>query len=235
MSLTDDLNSMVWDILTTSLIVNQSNSVPEPDDVALKAGAKKLTGTVLYADIAYSSELVEEFQQKTAAKVYKCFLNCCSKLIIANNGVIRSFDGDRVMGIFIGDSKDTNATKTGLQIKYVVNEIIKPKLKTHFQSMQNTGYEIDHGVGIDTSDFLAIRTGLKGSNDIVWIGRAPNFAAKLCSIREDNYNIYISEDVYNKIEKSFKYNKDSDIWECRTFKWIKQNWTIYRTSYHCNI
>lgn len=44
-----------------------------------------------------------------AAEIYKSYLHCASKIIRCENGVITAFDGDRVMGIFIGDLKNTSA------------------------------------------------------------------------------------------------------------------------------
>jgi hypothetical protein len=54
-------------------------------------------------------ELAMQYDWRIAAKVFKCFLTCCSKLIRAGDRKIRSFDGDRVMGIFLGKHKNTLA------------------------------------------------------------------------------------------------------------------------------
>jgi hypothetical protein len=48
------------------------------------------------------------------------------------------------------------------------------------------------------------RTGIRGSNDLVWVGRAANHAAKLSSLREDNFATWITADVYDKMNDSSK-------------------------------
>ena len=35
------------------------------------------------------------------------------------------------MAVYIGDSKNTNAVKTALQINYVVSEVINPAIKKY--------------------------------------------------------------------------------------------------------
>jgi len=41
--------------------------------------------------------------QGVAAEIYKTYLHCAAKIIRSEGGSITSYDGDRIMGIFIGD------------------------------------------------------------------------------------------------------------------------------------
>jgi adenylate cyclase len=197
MSLEDELSKSVSRIIQQSWDVRDGRTVPDTD-VALEGGAVRLDATVLYADLAQSSRLATDFQQRTAAKVIRIFLYCMCRLIATHDGTITSFDGDRVMGIFLGELKNTNAATCALKMNYVVSHIIQPKVKDYFTSLREAGFNISHCVGIDTSVTMAVRAGQRGSNDLVWVGRAPNLAAKLSEIRESPYNSYISEDVFSK-------------------------------------
>lgn len=82
-----------------------------------------------------------------AAKVVRAYLSTMTRLVKANGGVVRSFDGDRVMGIFIGDSKNSSAAKCALQMKYVVTKVLRPKAQDKFSSLSD--FTITHGVGIE--------------------------------------------------------------------------------------
>jgi class 3 adenylate cyclase len=121
MSLADDLKAQVLDILKTKWASRDGLVVPESDSVKLGNDAVKLNAAVLYADLAESTSLVDKFPRWFAAEVYKAFLHCASKIIKARDGVITAFDGDRVMAVFIGDYKHTNAAICGIQIKYAVS------------------------------------------------------------------------------------------------------------------
>ncbi len=84
-------------------------------------------------------------------------------------------------------------------------------------------------VGIDTSNLFVTRTGIRGSNDLVWVGRAANYAAKLCSLRTGNYATWITADAFN-IHDSAKYDKDkNNMWEVTT--WTSYGIKVYRSSY----
>lgn len=233
MGLSEDLSKGVDSILSTKWDVRKGTKVPNTEDVKLAGGGVELEATVLYADLAQSSKLATDFQRRTAAKVIKSFLFCCTKLITVHDGIVTSFDGDRVMGVYVGNTKNTNAGNTALKIKYAVTKIIRPKLQDYFKSMQSSSFKIDHAVGIDTSDVVTVRAGQRGSNDLVWIGRSPNFAAKLSEIREGNYNSFASSYVYNRFNKSVKKSsgEGKSMWEKYTYKWIGETWTIYRSSW----
>lgn len=233
MSLLDDLNIKVSEILSKTWNTRDGTVVPTTTSVALAGGAVNVDVAVLYADLAESSILADDFYRTTAAKIIRAFLYCMCRLITEHNGVITSFDGDRVMGIFMGNSKNTNATTCALKMKYVVSEIIKPKVSNFFASVEKNAFDISHG--IDTGKILAVKAGQRDSNDLVWVGRPAFLAAKLSSIREDVYNTFISEDVFNVLDKSAKMggpNNDQLMWEKRSYNYKNEQITVYRSSWH---
>lgn len=232
MGMQADLAGEVAAIFRVQWTQRDGNVVPEPDDIRLGNDGVKLDAVCLYADMAQSTNLVNQQTAQFAAEAYKTFLHCASKLIKSEGGVITSFDGDRVMGIFIGDTKNTVAARCGLKINYAVGQIINPALKAQYP---NTNYVMAHAVGIDRSDIFAARTGVRGSNDIVWVGRAANYAAKLCDLRDGNYTTWITEAVYNAMLDDVKYggNPRQNMWEKRL--WTPMNNAgIYRSSWWWN-
>lgn len=233
MGLKDDLSSDVSKIIQQGWNIRDGRVVPETE-VALEGGAVRLDATVLYADLAQSSKLATEFQQKTAAKVVRIFLRCMCRLITAHDATITSFDGDRVMGIFLGDLKNSNAATCALKMNYAAKYIIQPKVKEYFKSLREAGFDISHCVGVDTSTVMAVRAGQRGSNDLVWVGRAPNLAAKLSEIRNSPYHSYISGEVFSRLNESAKFSGGEDkklMWEERTFDYLGETIRIYRSNW----
>lgn len=228
MAIADDMRKEVKEILQTEWSRREGRVVPEPEDVKLGNDAVCLDGTVLYADLAESTHLVNEYEDSFAAEVYKSYLVCACRLIRHNGGVITAFDGDRVMAVFIGDSKNTSAACCALNINHTVIKIINPAIEEEYPKL---GFKLKQAVGIDTSKLFVARTGIRGSNDLVWVGRAANYAAKLCSLREKYYFSFITEDVYKVMNDSVKYGgeKKECMWEQTT--WGEYGITIYRSSW----
>jgi class 3 adenylate cyclase len=225
-ALSDDLDKEVKTILATSWQERDGQKVPEADDVLLGNDAVKLRATVLYADLAESTNLVDNHEASFAAEVYKSYLHCASKIIRAKGGVITAFDGDRVMAVFLGKSKNTSAAGCALKINHAVVKIINPAIKAEFPKTQ---YTLKHSVGVDTSDLFVARTGIRGSNDLVWVGRAANYAAKLCSLRVGNYASYVTVDVFNMMNESAKSSSGKPMWEAT--KWVEKGITVYRSNW----
>ena len=86
-----------------------------------------------------------------------------------------------------------------------------------------------HKIGIDTSQLRAARIGVRGDNDIVWIGRAANHAAKLTTIPV-NPSIWITKAVYNAIAPEVKFLNGINMWEKRAWTQM-DNVEVYCTTY----
>jgi class 3 adenylate cyclase len=207
--------------------IRDGKVVPDTDDIALGNQAVKLDATVLYADMADSTGLVDHYKHEFAAEIYKAYLIGACRVISDLDGTITAFDGDRVMAVFIGDRKNTNAAKCALTLNALVNEV-NSLLKS---SYPNTAFKLRHTVGVDTSDILVVRTGIRNANDLVWVGRAANYAAKLSAIGEEGYPTYITEGVYTRLSDEAKYGGQprTNMWEKRT--WAAKGIVVYRSSW----
>ncbi len=118
MAFTDDLTAEIMKILKEQWTSRDGTKVPDTPELKLANDAVKLTGTVLYADLADSTGLVILQQPAFVAEVYKCYLNCACRIIRERGGEITAFDGDRVMAVFLGSGMATNACRAALAINH---------------------------------------------------------------------------------------------------------------------
>ncbi len=231
MAFEDDLVDEINEILAEPWSVRDGTVVPANESVALAGGAVKIDATMLYADLVDSTKIAM-YDRRVAARVFKCFLDCSSRIIRARGGDIRSFDGDRVMGVFVSSTKNTSAAKAALNINYAFLKIIKPKLEARYEVFRDGTYTLAHCVGVDTSEVLVVRSGIRNNNDLVWVGKAPNVAAKLSSIRSSPYNSWISADVYDSMNDEAKTSNGQSMWEERiNVSAIPGNGRAYRSSW----
>jgi class 3 adenylate cyclase len=228
MGLKEELREAVAKIIRERWTERTGEVVPEPEDLKLGNDAVNLDATILYADMAYSTRLVDKETRTRAAEVYKTYMVCAAQIIKNMEATITAYDGDRVMGVFVGGSKNTNAAKTALKINWALREIVNPANKKVYG---DSGYELGHVIGIDTSSILACRIGVRNDNDIVWVGRAANYAAKLSGLSSD-YPIFITGAVFDKLDRSAKYggNPERLMWEEREWTDINKM-RIYRSNW----
>ncbi|WP_457143258.1 adenylate/guanylate cyclase domain-containing protein [Mycobacterium sp. URHB0021] len=204
MSLESDLEECVAETHRAQWVRRDGTKVPDEEDLALSNDAVEIDATVLYADLAQSTKMVETKKDWFAAEIYKNYLYCAARIIRSNGGVITAYDGDRIMAVFIGDAKNTKAAKVGLKINYAVINVLQPAIQSQYPE---ENFQLRQRVGVATSGLFVARTGIRGSNDLVWVGNAANHAAKMAALPTD-YTTYISGDVYDKLNESSIYGGD---------------------------
>jgi class 3 adenylate cyclase len=229
MGLKEDLTSEVGSIFRSQWNEEVTTSVPDPKDLLLNSNhSKKLeTAAVLYADIDGSTSMVDQYTWGFSAEVYKAYLRCASQIIKAEGGVITAYDGDRVMGIFMGNRPRTDAVRASLKINWAVDQIIRPAYTGVYPKL-SSNFVLKHVIGIDVSEIHAARIGVHGDNDIVWVGGAANHAAKLCT--QSAQPIWITKPVFDGMDKTVRYAQNgvgADMWS--PYTWNSKS--IFGTSY----
>lgn len=216
MALKEELDADVGKIFREVWSEREGQIVPFPEGIKLGNDAVKLEATVLYADMADSTQLVDNKTPQFAAEIYKSYLTCAAKIIKTEGGSVTAYDGDRIMAVFIGKTKNTTAARTALKINRAVQTIINPALSKQYPK---SSYNVRHHIGIDTSLLFVSRIGVRNDNDLVWVGRAANYAAKLCVIPEYN-RVFITEEVFNRLHKGAKYGGAA-----QKLMWTERSWT----------
>lgn len=216
--------------------VTSGTVIPNIADIPFGKVGRELDLTMMFIDIRESTKIVDSFRRVTAAKMYKSFLWGVAKIARDNNGELRSFNGDGVLMAFIGPSKQNNAVKAAMQMKWFCTEVLKPRIESYFKNNSELAdMEFNFGIGIDSGKVLVVRGGIKGenNNDLVWVGNATNYAVKLSNRSIDGYHIYISKEVYTALDDSHKLggSPKRNMWEART--WNEMD--IYRTSWHWKV
>ena len=222
MSFATDLEAEVKRIFRQQWEKSNATIVPEASDIALEKNEAKIIddGTVLYADLSGSTHMVQNYSPHFAAEVYRAYLYSAAQIIRNEGGVVTAYDGDRVMAVFMGDSRNSNAATTALKINHAVKNIINPAIAAQYGA--NIVHTVKQVVGVDRSALWVARTGVRGDNDLVWVGRAANFAAKLTDISNDDAS-FITGEVYDRLNGSAKYKTSTTTPMWRERQWSQMN------------
>ena len=197
MALGDNLRAEVRKIFQEKWTTISRGVVPESVDLELGNDAVTLHGTVLYADLDRSTELVDTKKAWFAAEIYKAYLVCAARIIESEQGAITAYDGDRIMAVYTGKKRNDKAVRSALKINFAVRQVINPAITELYGG---SNYAVKQSIGIDTSELFVARTGIRRANDLVWVGRAANHAAKL-SERSGPVS-QITGEVYDRLSQS---------------------------------
>ena len=189
-----DLKKAVDEIVSVEMNIRGGSTVPTSGMVNLSNGGVTLDAVYLYTDMANSTDLARLHSRKTAAKIIKAFLTTAGRILRHHGGEIRSYDGDRVMAIFIGEFGTTQALRAALEINWAVDNVVRPALRLALGDYDEKEWQLSHRTGIDYGSALITRAGVRNSNDLVSIGDAPNIAAKLSDLK--GHRTWITERVW---------------------------------------
>ncbi|GGA02875.1 adenylate/guanylate cyclase domain-containing protein [Dyella caseinilytica] len=232
MGLKDEIAQDISAIFRYSWPTTAARVVPQPSDIQLGDAARELTdAVVLYADLEGSTAMVDGMPWQFSAQVYKSFLRWAARIIRSEGGDITAYDGDRVMAIYTATGASDRAVRTAQKIYWMVRHIINPTITTLHP---RTAFRVQHSVGIDRSRLHAVRTGIRGDNDIVWVGSAANHAAKLTTLGA-NPPTWITKAVYDALNAQLRWGLDgSPIWEARLWT-ERQNRPIYCSGWELSL
>jgi len=218
MAFVNDLVAEVEGIFRGSWNSRAGQVVPDVNAVGLGKSAATIDASVLYADLADSTALVDNHYAAFAAEIYKVYLVCAARIIKINAGVITAYDGDRIMAVFVGAGKEEKAVVCGMKINWAIANIVNPSIQ---RSYSTSIYRVAHHVGVDTGALFVARVGVRNDNDLVWVGPAANYAAKMSGIAEDN-TIFISGNTYDALPLRARVGASPQMpmWKSRT-------WTLY--------
>lgn len=212
MSLKDDLQNKINEIARTRWSISQGRVVPDLKVLPLGNSGKTMSACMLYADLSDSTGLVNRLSADRAAEYYKAFLHCASRLITDEGGVIEAYDGDRVLGVYLGVGKEEKAANTAFRLVRAMATIVNPTFATVYPQTHRL---LQFTVGIDTGDVMVCKAGVRGDSDLIWIGPAANHAAKLNSFPglDHSFPIRASKAVVDALPLGLRTQLDGlDAW-----------------------
>ena len=150
----------------------------------------------------------------------KSYFSGAVKIINDNGGKVRSFNGDGMLAFFMGDTRTSPAVKSAMQIDWFVGNVLRPRFRKYFEnnpSALGKALDFEIGAGIDDGWIYAVKVGIKGTNDVAWVGRATNTAAKLSNVGKGDGNIYITGIAYDRLHNWAKLSSGTNMWSDMTF------------------
>lgn len=237
MSLKEDIRNKVKTIVDGSFDVKDIDYVPTIDDSKLTFGNTGLSfySTVLFIDMRGSTEVLNKHHKTTVAKIHMSYFHTIVKIANANNGHVRSFNGDSALIFFQGNTKDSlsDAVRTAMKIKYMLSDSsdgINTILKKYS--------EVDFGIGIDHGKVLCTKVGVGGNHnrDLFWVGNCVNKSTVVGNNCKSPYHIGISNFVYDNLTDSAKIGGDKkNMWTRGLFEYNGITEYYYYSSYHIEV
>lgn len=232
MGIKEEIETQTKKYINSNYEISKSHVVPQKQHLTFGPKAKEMWARVISIDIRKSRDILAERNDLVSIKTHKAFLYAASKCIRSEGGELRSFNGDSILAFFIGPGEEIAKTtvRTGMKIKYVLDDVVNPQLKNAF------GKTIDFGIGLAQGEILVAKSGVAGDNDyqdLIWIGWPVYFSVGFSETVSKPKAICISSAVWRSIKEDKKYthSNGTPMWQKSTLKLSGSEFEVYRTSY----
>jgi adenylate cyclase len=231
-----ELEDKIKDYLKGDYEITETKTIPSPENVPLGKKAFKIKLTAFCIDLRKSTDLLRIHDKETCGKIHKSFLTISTKIITANGGQIRSFNGDSVLAFFPAQLKSDigSAIRAAFQLKWALNIKFAPLFKEYTV--------LDFCIGIDWGDVHIVKAGLPkndNNNDLVFLGMCVNYATAIANQGYGPNHIEISTITYDNLPDDWKYGTSNgvkqDMWSNGTINWKGQKWDAKLTSWYQEI
>lgn len=154
------------------------DSVPDRATLTFDNGFY-VSAAAMFVDMRGSNALADKHKRPTLAKIYRSYISELVAVLKGDSNIDEiCIEGDCVWGVFNTPlKKDIDGVfSTGAKASSLI-DVLNYKYK-------KKGYsEITVGIGMSYGTTLLIKAGYKGSgiNEVVWLGKLVNEAAKLCN------------------------------------------------------
>ncbi|WP_175987080.1 adenylate/guanylate cyclase domain-containing protein [Bacillus sp. Marseille-Q1617] len=232
--------SRIDDILSDSNTYEESDDIPEIDDLTFKNG-KYVKCSAFFIDLRGSTDLIETQGRKsrTLARIYRSYI---SEIV----AIVNSFKtckeiniiGDCVSAMFAGEEEGSESPVIeAMQAASMSNGMMEIFNLKYQKKWGKDFKEIKAGIGVALGRALVIKAGFSGSGikDLIYMGDVVNRASKMCGLANKEYNfpICVTKKVYDSVG-TFIANAEKK----QTFQdWLKEqnhskHGTVYTGNFH---
>jgi len=245
MSLKEDILDKIKEHIDEPFNVEDVTYVPTLSNNSLTFGntGLKFDTTVLYIDLRSSTNLINQHNKQTVAKIHKAYYYTIVKIANSLGGENRSFNGDSLLVFFPGKTKEalSKAVKAAMHMKYMLSN--SEGISQHLSKYTS----IDFGIGLDDGYIVATKVGIGGTfdnKDLIWIGNPVNKSTVLSDQANSPANIYISERVHDSLIDEVKFHETTDhlgntqklnMWNKSSFIYNGSWQDCYYTNYHWSL
>jgi class 3 adenylate cyclase/AmiR/NasT family two-component response regulator len=158
-----------------------------------------IEGTVLFIDICGFTAISENAPADSVVAMINSYFDEMVKEIMEHDGFVDKFIGDAIMAVFKDNYHLDRAIDSALAVRSKINSL--PALGDKLQ------YKPKVSIGIKSGEMISGNIGSISLKrlDYTVIGDTVNTAARLQDLAKEN-QILLSEDCYERVKESFKFN-----------------------------
>lgn len=168
----------------------------------------------VYFDLSSSTKILKDYGDEISVKIFDSYIRGATKIFNNFKCSYLDIQGDGGFALFSGDKYIQRAMVSAVTLKTLLSTNYSNNLNSLIRKI-NKKINLSSRIGIHIGKILAKKSGIRGENEILWLGGLVSIASKICGLRRENAKLFkgnsgekiqsdilkISEDLYHEILK----------------------------------
>ena len=166
----------------------------------------------VYFDLSSSTKILKDYGDKISVKIFDSYIQSATRIFKNFECSYLDIQGDGGFALFSGDRYIQRAMVSAITLKTLLSRSYAGNLNDLVKKMKSK-INLCSKIGAHIGKILAKKSGIRGENEILWLGGLVSVASKICGLKRENAELFkgdlgekiksdilkISEDLYQEI------------------------------------
>ena len=166
----------------------------------------------VYFDLSSSTNILRDYGDEISVKIFDSYIKSATRIFKNFECSYLDIQGDGGFALFSGDKHIQRAMVSAITLKTLLSKSYSGNLNDLVKKIKSK-INLSSRSGVHIGKILAKKSGIRGENEILWLGGLVSVASKICGLKRENAELFkgdlgekiksdilkISEDLYQEM------------------------------------
>lgn len=166
----------------------------------------------VYFDLSSSTNILRDYGDEISVKIFDSYIKSATRIFKNFECSYLDIQGDGGFALFSGDKHIQRAMVSAITLKTLLSKSYSGNLNDLVKKIKSK-INLSSRIGVHIGKILAKKSGIRGENEILWLGGLVSVASKICGLKRENAELFkgdlgekiksdilkISEDLYQEM------------------------------------
>lgn len=161
----------------------------------------------VYFDLTSSTNILKKYGDEISVKIFDSYIKSATRIFKNFECSYLDIQGDGGFALFSGDKHIQRAMVSAITLKTLLSRSYSGNLNDLVKKMKSK-INLSSKIGVHIGKILAKKSGIRGENEILWLGDLVSIASKICGLKYEKSNLFKSDSGKEIQSDILKISKD---------------------------
>lgn len=210
--LEDEIFEEISEKLDTDFDIVKKKEIPSNFKLENDEWAQVDDVVCVYFDLSSSTNILRDYGDEISVKIFDSYIKSATRIFKNFECSYLDIQGDGGFALFSGDKHIQRAMVSAITLKTLLSKSYSGNLNDLVKKIKSK-INLSSRIGVHIGKILAKKSGIRGENEILWLGGLVSVASKICGLKRENAELFkgdlgekiksdilkISEDLYQEM------------------------------------